>query len=1436
MHTDADTPAAAPSPPPPPPPPRRGRGPWARAGRWALGVVAALVLLLGGVLWWAWHSEGGTTQLLARVPGLTTHGQHGRLTGGAFALDHLVWQSGTLRVEVQSLSWRDAHWQPRPYPGAWIGLRLQAPRAERIVITTLPPAQPKPKAQPPQNLKLPLELLAPDFRVAQLQVGSGAPITDLRADLHLGAQQGAQHTLSHLALLRTGTAVRGDLTVGSAAPMPVHGALGAAVSPDAAQPWQAGVRLSGTLPALALDARVSVGRPAPGQPAATAVAQAIVTPFAAWPLGELQAQWQGVDLAALAPSLPHTLLSGSARTTSTTGASGPPHMPPLQLALANAEPGPWNAARLPIASLQAVLHATAANDALSLDGLAVQLAAPHAAGRLSGQARWTAQQLQLQARVDDVTPALLLGRGPAMPIDGDLRLAIQGLALPGQPPAGGAQGGDLRGQVQARLEGRPVLQHRRAQPSSLPRVQLQADGSFTQRRNGELELALQRAEASSPGGRAQASAQARRDTTGGWHVSSRGEMAGFDPGVWWPQAAGGHADGAINAHWQTQLEWPAAAAPSLLAALRGQGELVIAPSRFAGVPLHGQAHLLARVQGTDVDAELHAAQNDLQLHGRVAGAAPQWTVDLRAPALGALSPLHALLPGLARWFPTAGALMAQASVSGQGTDTRTRGHVHAEGLRSPALTLARADATWRIDGTAPSDPLQLQLDAAALTLGAQRLDRLQARLQGSPASHTLQVDAASPLQPPAWVMASRQVNTPGQRLPSASTGSELHLALQGHWQDAPGAARGAGSAGHGGRWHGTLQTLRALPRGGGAPWLSAQAIDASLQLGASGQPQQLQLAPGRIALFGGAVRWQQASWQAAPSPAQRPRIALDAQVEPLQVAPLLAHLQPQFGWQGDLTLAGHLRLHSGPTLDADLAIERQRGDLAMQFQGVKRPLGLSALRVALAAQQGRWRLAENVAGRNLGLLQGEQRTEAAANGLLPATGAPLSGGVNLKVPDLAVWTPWLPAGWQASGQLQAQAALGGRIGAPSLSGRINGQRLAVDDLFEGVHLRDGTLAVALQGDRATIERFVFHSEGQGLLQVSGGAVFGASPQAQLRVATQRFRALDRIDRRIAITGRADANLQAKQVTVRGAFRIDDGLVDVSQADAPKLGNDVVVLHAPASPPGAKAGSANASGTASARGSSTGSDAAPPRSALPAADVNLAIDLGDQLRLHGRGIDTRLRGQLRVTTPGGQLAVNGVVRADGGTYTAYSQNLLIERGTLTFSGEVANPTLDVLAVRPDLDIRVGVQVTGHASDPRVRLYSAPAMPEMDTLTWLVLGRAPEGLGRDDTALLQRAALALFAGDKGSTNKSFIKQLGLDELSVHRATGNGSDDAAGTIVSLGKQVSKRLFVGYERALAAAGGTWDLIYRVFGRLTVRARTGDEDSVDAVWTWRWD
>jgi translocation and assembly module TamB len=231
-------------------------------------------------------------------------------------------------------------------------------------------------------------------------------------------------------------------------------------------------------------------------------------------------------------------------------------------------------------------------------------------------------------------------------------------------------------------------------------------------------------------------------------------------------------------------------------------------------------------------------------------------------------------------------------------------------------------------------------------------------------------------------------------------------------------------------------------------------------------------------------------------------------------------------------------------------------------------------------------------------------------------------------------------------------------------------------------------------------------------------------------------------------------------------------------------------------------------------------------------VALQVDLGSDLKLRGRGLDTLLRGDLALSTPGGRLAVNGNVRAEAGSYAAYGQKLAIERGVLSFSGAADNPRLDILALRPNLDVRVGVQVSGSVQQPRVRLVSEPEMSDTDKLSWLVLGRAPEGLGRTDTALLQRAALALLAGEGEGLDKTLLSNIGLDEFSV-RQTETG--DVKDTVVTLGKQLSRRWYVGYERGVNSTTGTWQLIYRAAQRFTVRAQAGEDNALDAIWTWRW-
>jgi translocation and assembly module TamB len=355
-----------------------------------------------------------------------------------------------------------------------------------------------------------------------------------------------------------------------------------------------------------------------------------------------------------------------------------------------------------------------------------------------------------------------------------------------------------------------------------------------------------------------------------------------------------------------------------------------------------------------------------------------------------------------------------------------------------------------------------------------------------------------------------------------------------------------------------------------------------------------------------------------------------------------------------------------------------------------------------------------------------------------------------------------------AGHVDARAALGGTLGSPQYQGRVTGQQLGAQNALLGIYLSDGQLMLNLQGTQAQLEQLTLKggSDQGGLLSISGQASLSGKPEANLQIKAERFGLLNRSDRRARVTGQAQVQIKGQDsVKVEGNLTFDEGLFDVSRIDTPTVGDDVNVINRP----GQVDDSADGNDT----------------SAVSKRQwyVQLGLNLGQQLRVKGRGLDTRLSGSLRLSTPNGRPQVHGAVAAVDGSYVSYGQKLVIERGTLNFSGPLDNPRLDIKAMRAQSptaessDVKVGVLISGTAVDPRVRLYSEPPMSETEKLSWLVLGRGPTGLGVADIGLLQTAASALWGGEGAAPEDTLVGTLGLDELSIRQTDGAVRD----TIVS-------------------------------------------------------
>ena len=1354
---------------PPTTAPRRSR----RGLRWFAGGVAALALGLLAAPYPLLRSETGTAWLLGQVPGLRVTAPAGALLGDQLSVQRLEWVGASGRLEVDTLALTGLQWLWRPAPGQWLGLSLASLAADRVHWQSATAPAPTEPVAAPATLRLPLAMQVP-VRIGTLQVDTAPPVHDLAASLALGADGGDQHRVDGLQLRWDQGTLRLSARIGSDAPFALAAEAELASSPDQPLRWQATLLADGPLAQPALRAQLR-GL----DDAAQADVDARLAPFAAFPLTALQLRTQGLDLSRLAAGLPQTQLTGRAELVEP-AAGRPLH---AQVEFSNARPGRWSEGRLPLRGgrfeLQALLDVP---DRISLEGLSLQLAdAGGDAGRIRGTGLWQRHGLTLELQLSEIVPARMDGRAPAWQVGGALGLELDG--LPSPDPSASAPAAPWAAVAALSLQGRDT---------SFPQpVFVQA-----QVRAGAQSVQLERLLATSGPARAEMTGRLRQGAAS-WAVQTKATLRSLDPVPWWPGLgeAWKQRPHRVNATLALDLSLPSPTSPGPWPWQRidGTARLQLDDSLLAGVPVQGRVEL---AQAGELTLDLALGGNRLEANGRLDRTEPgrndRWQVVVAAPDLGTLAPLMALHPGLAGQA-LAGRLQADARVQGRWPQMQGEGTVEARGLRAGPLQLAQARVGARA-GSEPQAPLALQVDLTDARWQDLHIPTLAATLDGSLTAHRLRLEAALPVVPPEALSRSFALNTRrGTRLVAEASGR-------------------VGRDGGGLQWAGALERLNAgtwdgrLPLSQPAPqeWLELGRVGAELSIGADGALQRFRADGGRLRLARElALSWQEVRYDAGA-------LRVRANVDDVSIAPVLARWQPTVGWEGNLRVGASIAIDLTDSTRIDIVVERKGGDLGVR-EAVDRsiPLGLSDLRLALQAEDGTWTFTQALAGRTLGELGGAQRVRSSPQARWPGADDPLDGALSGRVANLAVWGAWVPAGWRLQGAVQTQARLGGRFGAPALTGELRGEGLGVRNLLQGVHVRDGEVLLRLKGERATVEHFVLKG-GDGTLRLGGGATLGAEPQARLTVAAERFQLLSRIDRRLIASGQATLALAPRQLSLQGKFGVDEALFDVSRGDAPSLDDDVTVLREDDPPPKA-----------------TAAAAPDPERRI---DVLVDLALGDKLRLRGYGLDTRLTGALRITAPGGRLAVHGTVSTADGTYAAYAQKLTIQRGDVAFSGPVDNPRLDVLALRPNLDIDVGVAITGSAQTPRVRLYSSPELPDTEKLSWLVLGRDPGGLDRTDTALMQRAAMALLAGDEESATDALIRNLGLDEFSVRQDEGGTGD----TIVSLGKQLSQRWYVGYERGVNATTGTWQLIYRVAQRFTLRAQSGAENSLDAIWVWR--
>jgi translocation and assembly module TamB len=659
-----------------------------------------------------------------------------------------------------------------------------------------------------------------------------------------------------------------------------------------------------------------------------------------------------------------------------------------------------------------------------------------------------------------------------------------------------------------------------------------------------------------------------------------------------------------------------------------------------------------------------------------------------------------------------------------------------------------------------------------------------------------------------------------------------------------------------GQWKARVDALELVAADGlqSKPWTLRLQEPVTLDWSTSALNRSLSVASGSFDLRGPApgsaqIQWQAAQWSQAVlggTGSASPRWSTQGQLQgiPLVWLELLGQTRlANLGLRGDLLFGGHWDASmdgSRQGLQVRANVHRSSGDVQLLSADANGDLLQAGLRDAhVDVKIDRDMLTANLvwASETAGNVTADFNTPLPMHegtwGL--AANAPLRATVHANLPRVGAWSLLAPVGWRINGTLDADLQLSGTRSQPIWKGGLLARDMSVRSTVEGVDFRNGLLRLQVDGQHVDIVELTLQGAGGaagGQLLATGSidwlpAAAGSSMTSRLRMEidakAQALRVTARPDQRLVVSGNLAARLIDTRLILRGILVADQTLFVLPEDNAPKLGADVVVKRGKAAP--SKTDPAN--------------DKPPSRTATLVPDLNIVLDPGPNFQVQGHGLSTRLSGLLTLQAEGRDVPpkLTGELHTVGGTYRAYGQSLRIEDGTLRFVGAYDNPTLDIRAVRPNLSQVVGVEVSGTAQLPVVRLYAEPDLPEAEKLSWLVLGRSSAN-GGAETAMLQQAALALLAGRGVAPTEGIGKAFGLDEVSLGQIATTNLDGTTGTeaTVRLGKRISRDFYVAYERGLAGTLGTFYVFYDLSRRFTLRGESGIQNAVDLIFTTRYD
>lgn len=533
-------------------------------------------------------------------------------------------------------------------------------------------------------------------------------------------------------------------------------------------------------------------------------------------------------------------------------------------------------------------------------------------------------------------------------------------------------------------------------------------------------------------------------------------------------------------------------------------------------------------------------------------------------------------------------------------------------------------------------------------------------------------------------------------------------------------------------------------------------------------------------------RWQEAS-VCGGQQVLMPDASLDYRVRNFPTTALAPLLPAALKW--DTLLNAELVLEArGDTRTGSVTVDAGSGSFSVRNKDEWEEFQYTELTSSVDLKPGKANLSAKLSGPKLGDL-------SVAMSVDPQTkDRNLDGRFNLAGLDISMAAVF--AGLEeVKGKLNGEGQISGPLMKPAVTGELaltNGQ---ITDPSLPMPLEDMVLTLTLNGYNADVSgRWKSNARSSG--ELDGNVSWESDLVVDLQLTGERLPF--NYEPYASVELAPDLNILFKDgsLNVSGRLAVPRGSIEVTALpeQAVTVSDDEVIVGAE-----------------------------PEEPALQSLNMDVTVVVGeDTVTFNAFGLTGDLEGTLRI---GNEMDTRGSLQLVDGKFQKYGQDLDLRKARILFTGPIAQPYLDIEAIRRVDTVVAGLRMTGPVTSPQTEVFSEPEMPQTDALSYLILGRAPQSQG--DEGQMRNAAISLGLKQASKVTQGLGEEIGIRELTLEA---EGSGDSASVVASgyLTEDLSLRYGVGLFEPITTVALRYD-IGRYF---YLEAASGLAASLDLFYT----